>query len=105
VDILVIVTDASRMGLTTVKRIKELSREVGLDFKKIYVVGNKYTPELKEHLDKVAEEIDVEVLGIIPPSDVIAKYNLEGRSLLELPEDTPPVAAVKEMVQKMQLPV
>ncbi|MHA1266042.1 MAG: nucleotide-binding protein [Candidatus Helarchaeota archaeon] len=103
VDILVMVTDASKMGLTTVKRIKELSKEVGLTFKKMYIVGNKFTPALKEHLEKVASEIGVEVLGIIPPSDLIAKYNLEGRSLLDLPDDAPPVLAVKEMVKKLKI--
>lgn len=103
VDILVMVTDASKMGLTTVKRIKELSKEVGLKFKKIYVVGNKFTPELKEHLEKTAEEIGVEVLGIIPPSDEIAKYNLEGKSLLDLPDDAVPVKVVEAMAIKMDL--
>ncbi len=103
VDILIMVTDASKMGLTTVKRIKELSSEVGLKFKKMYVVGNKFSPDLEQHLEKTAEEIGVEVLGIIPPSDEIAEYNLEGRSILELPDNSPPVEAVRKMAKKMNL--
>ena len=103
VDILIMVSDASKMGLSTVKRIKELSTEVGLNFKKMYIVGNKFTPELKEHLEKVGKEIDVEILGVIPPSDEIAKYNLEGRSLLDLPDDIPAVKAVEAMAKKLSL--
>lgn len=103
VDILIMVTDASKMGLNTVKRIKELSKEVGLKFKKIYVVGNKFTPELKEHLEEIAKEIGIEFLGIIPPSNQIAEYNLEGRSLLDLPDDSPAVKAVQVMAEKMNL--
>ncbi|TFG05784.1 MAG: ATP-binding protein [Promethearchaeota archaeon] len=103
VDTLILVTDASKMGLTTVKRIKELSSEVGLKFKKIFVVGNRFTEELKEYLDKAAEESGIEVLGIIPPSDEIAKSNLEGRSLLELPDESPAVRAVHGMAKKLGL--
>jgi len=103
VDILIMVSDASRMGLSTVKRIKELSTEVGLKFKKMYIVGNKFTPELKEHLEQVGKEIDVEILGVIPPSEEIAKYNLEGRSLLDLPDETPAVKAVEAIAKKLSL--
>ncbi|NVM54869.1 MAG: AAA family ATPase [Candidatus Helarchaeota archaeon] len=103
VDILIMVTDASKMGMTTVKRIKELSIEVGLKFNRIYVVGNKFSPELQNILEETAKEIGVEFLGIIPPSDQIAKYNLEGRSLFELPDSSPAALAVQEMAKKMKL--
>jgi len=103
VDILVIVTDPSKMGLTTAKRIKELSKEVGLTFKKMYLVGNKFTDKMNSFLEKTGEEIGVEILGFIPPSDQVAQYNLEGRSLFELPADAPAVLAVEEMAKKMAL--
>lgn len=103
VDILVIVTDPSRMGLQTAKRIKELSKEVGLKFKKIYLVGNKFMPEMQPILEKTGEELGIEVLGIIPPNDQIAQFNLEGKSLFNLPDDNAAAKAVQQMAKKMNL--
>jgi len=103
VDILIIVTEPSRMGLQTAKRIKELSKEVGLNFKQMYLVGNKFTPEMQSILETTAKEMEVELLGIIPPSDQIAQFNLEGRSIFELPNNSPAALAVQQMVKKMNL--
>jgi CO dehydrogenase maturation factor len=103
VDILVIVSGPSRMGLQTAKRIKELSNEVGLTFKQMYLVGNKFTPEMENILETTAEEIGVDLLGVIPPDDDIARFNLEGRSLFELADDNPAVHAVQKMAKKMNL--
>ena len=103
VDILVIVTDPSRMGLQTAKRIKELSKEVGLKFKKMYLVGNKFMPEMQPILEKTGEELGIEVLGIIPPDNQIAQFNLEGKSLFDLPDDNVAAKAVQQMAKKMNL--
>jgi CO dehydrogenase maturation factor len=103
VDVMVIVTDPSKMGLQTAKRIKELSKEVGINFKKIYLVGNKFTPEMQPILEKTAMEIGVEFLGVIPPDNQIAQFNLEGRTLFDLAENSPPVAAARTIAKKMRL--
>ncbi|HUY01306.1 MAG TPA: AAA family ATPase [Candidatus Deferrimicrobium sp.] len=103
VDIMIIVTDPSKMGLQTAKRIKELSKEVGIEFKKMYLVGNKFTPEIQGILEKAAAETGIELLGIIPHSNDILEFNLEGKSLFDLPEDSPAVIAVQEMAKKLNL--
>jgi CO dehydrogenase maturation factor len=103
VDIMIIVTDPSKMGLQTAKRIKELSKEVGIQFKRMCLVGNKFTPEIREILEKAAAEAGIELLGIIPPSNEIMQSNLEGKSLFNLPEDSPAVASVREMAKKLNL--
>jgi CO dehydrogenase maturation factor len=103
VDIMIIVTDPSKMGLQTAKRIKELSKEVGIQFKRMCLVGNKFTPEIREILEKAAAEAGIELLGIIPPSNEIMQSNLEGKSLFNLPEDSPAVTSVREMAKKLNL--
>ena len=103
VDVMVIVTDPSRMGLQTAKRIKELSKEVGIAFKRTYLVGNKFTPEMNDLLEETAQEMGVEFLGIIPLDEELAQYNLEGRSLFDLADESPPVEAVRMMAKKMKL--
>jgi len=66
VDIMITVTDPSFMGLQTAKRIKELAKEVHIKFKKIYLIGNRFSPEIENTLREEAEKLGIELAGIIP---------------------------------------
>jgi len=66
VDVMLIVTDPSAMGFRTAARIKEVAREVHLEFKKIYLVGNRFSPEQVPLLEEKAREMGLEVLGTYP---------------------------------------
>ena len=103
VDYMLIVTDLSRMGFLTASRIKKLAGEVHIQFKKIFLVGNRFPPDKEDLLYKYAKEIGVEPLGIIPYDENIARFNLEGIPLLKLPGDSPALLAVKDIVKKMGL--
>jgi len=103
VDYMIIVTDLSRMGFLTASRIKKLAGEVHINFKRIFLVGNRFPPDKEELLKSHAEQIGVEALGIIPYDENVARYNLEGIPLLKLPSDSPALQAVKGMVKKMGL--
>jgi CO dehydrogenase maturation factor len=43
----------------------------------------------------------VNLLGAIPPDERILEYDLQGRPLLDLPEDSAAVQAVQKMVGKI----
>jgi CO dehydrogenase maturation factor len=101
VDVMVIVTDPSSMGFQTARRIKELAREVHIEFKKVYLVGNKFEPELEPMLRDEAGKIGVEYAGYLPHDDNILNYNLEGRPLLELPPESPALLATKKILMWM----
>ncbi len=103
VDYMLIVTDLSKMGFLTASRIKKLAGEVHIQFKKIFLVGNRFPQDKADLLYKYAEEIGIEPLGIIPYDENIARYNLEGIPLLKLPSDSPALIAVREIVKKMGL--
>jgi len=103
VDYLIIVTDPSKMGFQTALRIKKLAREVHIQFKRIFLVGNKFSPQQEDLIYKYAKEIGVEPLGIVPYDENVFRYNLEGASLLSLPSDSPALVAVRDMVKKIGL--
>ncbi|KYH38482.1 MAG: ATP-binding protein, partial [Candidatus Hecatellales archaeon B24] len=103
VDIMVVVVDRSRLGYLTAKRIKELAREVHIDFKRILAVGNNVEPEFEDAVRKQVVEAGLEFAGFIPSDPNIASYDLEGKSLLELPEDSLAVKAAKEIAEKLGL--
>ncbi|MDH5815360.1 MAG: AAA family ATPase [Candidatus Nezhaarchaeota archaeon] len=103
VDYMIIVTDPSKMGLMTALRIKNLAKEVHIEFKKIFLVGNKFSLNQEDLLHKYANEIGVESLGIVPYDENVFRFNLEGIPLLKLPDDSPALRAVRDIVKKMNL--
>lgn len=103
VDIMTIVTDPSALGIQTARRIKELAREVHIEFKHIYLVGNRFTPEQRPLLEREASKLGVKLAGVIPHDDLVLSYNLEGKPLLELPSTSPALLATKGILAQMGL--
>ena len=103
VDIMVIVTDPSSMGFQTARRIKELSKEVHIEFKKIYLVGNRFSPGMEPMLKDKAGDIGIEFAGLIPDDRDVLSYNLRGKPILQLPPDNQALLAVKGALTRMGL--
>ncbi len=103
VDIMMVVTDPSSMGLQTAKRVKEVAKEVHIDFEKFYLIGNRFKPEMENMLQEAAEKLSYEFAGIIPTDDNVFTHNLTGKSLLGLPNESPAIAAVKQILTRIGL--
>jgi CO dehydrogenase maturation factor len=102
-DILVVVTDESRRGLTTAERIRDLAGEIELRYKEMYVVVNKVTPERKQKVLENARGVGLKVIGTIPYDELLAKFDLVGDPLIGLPDDTPAVVEMKGVVREIGL--
>lgn len=103
VDAMLVVTDPSRMGLETARRIKELAEEVHIDVKRIYLVGNNVPKAMEGMLEKAAEEIGIEFAGLIPVDENIMAFNIEGKPLLDIPDDSPAYQAIGVIAKRIGL--
>jgi CO dehydrogenase maturation factor len=103
VDIMLVVTDPSSMGLTTARRIKEVAKEVHIEFKKYCLIGNRWKPEMESMLKDQAEKLGYEFVGSIPTDDNIFTHNLTGKPLLNLPDNSPALPAVKDILIRIGL--
>jgi len=103
VDIMMVVTDPSSMGLQTAKRIKEVAKEVHIEFKKFYLIGNRFKPEMEPLLKEEAQKLGYEFVGIIPNDDNIFTHNLSGKPLLTLQPDSPAISAIKQILTRISL--
>ncbi len=101
VDVMLVVTDTSKRGITTAARIKELTQELDIKFEEMYVVINRATEETKEKLEEYAREIGLEVIGVVPEDENVRRFDHEGRPLIELPADSPAFRAVREIAEKI----
>ncbi len=102
-DILVVVTDESRRGLTTAERIRDLAGDIELRYKEMYVVVNKVTPERKQKVLETARGVGLKVIGTIPYDELLAKFDLVGDPLIGLPDDTQAVMEMKSVVKGIGL--
>jgi CO dehydrogenase maturation factor len=100
---MVVVTDPSSMGLLTAKRVKEVAKEVHIDIKRFFLIGNRFKPELESMLRGEADRLGYEFVGLIPADDDIFSFNLAGRSLLGLPGDSLALVAVRDILRRMGL--
>lgn len=101
---LVIVTDPSKMGIHTMKRILEISDEVELKFENIWILGNRFPENLREILKKEVENLNkdnVKLLGFISNNDEIGEVNLTGGNLLKLSENNQSYQEAKQIFAKI----
>ncbi len=101
VDYMLIITDPSKMGLQTAERIKELAEEVHIEVGRIYLIGNNFPKGFHETFKKKASKAGLELIGTIPPDPNVMEYNVQGRPLLELPEDSSSLKAMNTVVEKL----
>ena len=103
VDTMIVVVDPSVMSFKTAIRIKELVKEVHIQIKNLYLVGNRFSETLKEKFWELASNTGIDVAGLIPEDEKIHEYGITGRSLLELPQNSPSVLAAREVAKNIGL--
>lgn len=97
IDDLFVILDPSQKSLRNVERTRKLVEEVGIKYQNFYLVANyRFAQNAEKHLAS-ANGI---YLGRIEPDAEVEEYNLQGRSLLELPDDSPASSSVKKILAK-----
>ncbi|MBF0469702.1 MAG: AAA family ATPase [Desulfamplus sp.] len=101
VDMLLLVTDYALRGLRAVGRINDMLDSLKLSVSNVGLIVNRAPPELgKVFLDE-ADKIGVQILGTIPNDDTLLEFDMERRSLVELPDDSPAVLAIDRLMEKV----
>lgn len=96
VNDLFIVVDPSAKSLKHIERVKKITGHVGIKYEHLYIVGN-------HEFDKEAEKIfsgEGNFLGSMAFDKHVREYNLRGKSLWELPANSPACVSVKEIMSK-----
>ncbi len=101
VDILLIVTDASRRGLQAAVRIHELATQLNIGMKKSYLILNQARQEPSEKVLGIIKDSGLELAGAIPADDTLVDFDFEGRPTIELPDDNPALKAAYAIFDKI----
>lgn len=100
----ILVSDCSRRGIQAVGRIARLIEECDLHPQQIGLIVNRAPNGVLNEGTK--EEIEIQglnLLGVVPQDELVYEYDCEGRPTIELPQDSPVRAALKEIVAKLNL--
>lgn len=96
---LLLISDTSKKGLEVIKTIENVAMDL-VQYDKIGLVVNRVeNPEMIEKLDTKG----LELLVAIPSDKTLSMYDFEGKSLTGLPEETPVVEGVREVMKKFIL--
>jgi len=103
VDVLFVSSDSSARGIRSAGRVKELVDNLKLDIKKMYLVVSKTTEGTEDALREEIERTGLELIGTIPLNEQVRDYDLHSKPLISLPDDSPVVAAVSDILKKTSI--
>ncbi len=106
-DIMLIVTDTSYSGFKTAVKINDMAQQLGVKKEKIFLVVNKFNENFNEGAKQQVEE-KINTCGIpeicrIPYDEDVSKFNLEGKPLTEISNDSKAYNAIRPIC-KILLP-
>ncbi len=101
VDVLLIVTDASRRGLQAAIRINDLAKELNIGVERSCLIFNQAKDGVPEKVAQMVAEAGMELLGAVPEDSAIYEYDFEGTPIVDLPEDTKSVSSAFALFEKI----
>ncbi|MCG2709277.1 MAG: AAA family ATPase [Thermodesulfovibrionales bacterium] len=103
VDLLLIISDPTVRGIKTAKRIADLVKELDLDIDKHMLIINRVTGDEGDDLKKLAESLGLEVAGVVPQDKNVFQYDLQGKAIVELPDDSPAIKTVYSILDRFEI--
>lgn len=100
VDRLLLVSDPSRVGVQSAVRLSEMARELKVLAGDAGLVLNRCPQVIPPALEDFISVSGLKLWGRIPLDSSVMELEVEGRSLLELPDDSPAVKSVGELLEK-----
>ena len=101
VDMLILVTDYALRGLRAVGRIVSMLDDLKLTVGNVGLVVNRAPETLGDVFLEEVGKIHIPIIGTIPNDVALLEFDMERKSLLELPDDSLGVVAVEQMMEKM----
>ncbi len=96
---MLVVTDPSHRGILTADRIGELAKELEINFKKLFLILNRLKKEDEADLKQKISQISLELAGVIYEDPLISEFDMAGKPLINLPDDSDSVNAVRRILE------
>lgn len=104
VDTMIIVTDASIRGIYAAALIARIAQSnKAMETCEIGLVINRVRDEHELMIRDAAQQTGLKILSCIPEDEIITQYDLIAKPIIALPECSPSVEAVRQMLRRMDL--
>jgi CO dehydrogenase maturation factor len=100
IDLLLLVSEPSPVGVMTAARINELAKEMGVSVKQTGLIINRVNGELPARLAEEVQSHGLEIAGTIPLDDTVFDYAINHIPMINLPEDSRVVQAIDSILAK-----
>lgn len=98
-DVMLMVSDPSVRGVQTAVRIRDLARELELVLGRVMLVISRVRGDVPEQVRAVADDSNLNIAAVIPEDEAVMDFDLAGRPLLDLPDDSEAVVAVDGLME------
>ena len=103
IDLLLVVSDPSRRGILSAKRIYDLVDELNIRVGRKYLLINQYREKLESLVTKETRIFGSDSVSTIPEDDLIYQFDLVGRPTAELPSESVALQAANHIFSKLLL--
>ena len=100
IELLMIISDASKRGIQSASRIFELTKELNLNIGRKLLVVNRVKDGQSGIIEKVAKGYQLDLIGIIPEDTQLRDFDLHGRAITELGMDSIALEAAYQIFKK-----
>jgi CO dehydrogenase maturation factor len=101
IDLLVVVSDASRRGIQAAARIVELTQQLPLNIKQKAFLINQSKEGQEKDIEKSIREFGLELSGVIPEDPLVREFDLSGKPTTQLTMKSKAVEAAFSIFQRI----
>jgi CO dehydrogenase maturation factor len=105
IDDLLLVTDTSRRGFESVVHVRDIAVKYNEDGAvRAHVLVNRVRNKEEEaYVKALSDDFGLHLRGIIPEDPNVLEYNSKGRPLIDLPDDSPSVIALADILRNLTI--
>ncbi|MHA1266939.1 MAG: nucleotide-binding protein [Candidatus Helarchaeota archaeon] len=93
IDAMVIIIEPGRRSTELAQRIRTLADE--LQVPRIFIIGNKIgSPEEENFVKKIAKQIDIQLIGMIPYDQTLRAADLNGKAPIDFSPNSPAIQEI-----------
>lgn len=102
-DILLIVSEPTMKGIATAVLMKDLIKELRTSVDKVFLLLNRVKGHLQPEIAEAISTASLQIIGLIQEDSNIRDIETRGTSIVDLPQDSPLQAGVREVAKKLGL--
>lgn len=100
-DVLLVISDAGIRGVGAARRVLDLAGEMEIDVGEAMFVLNRAGEKAEAALMPEIERLELPLAAVLPEDEGLFEAEVVGRSLLELPDDSPAVDGTTPLFDKI----